>query len=121
MELLEDAGLMLFGNAWARICDTDGKVAVLGLGCYAHLAGIGELDGVAHQIEQHLSEALLVTETDRQGFGHLGLEDELLSLSQRFSCCAYRLDHAVERIFADVQVELPRLDLGDVEHGVDEA
>ena len=40
----------------------------------AHLAGVGELDGVADQVEQHLGEALLVAEADRQGLGHLGLE-----------------------------------------------
>src|SRR5262249_42102113 len=33
----------------------------------------------------------------------------------------HRLDHVLERIFTKVQAELAGFDLGDVEHGVDEA
>ena len=36
----------------------------------AHLAGVGELDGVAHQVEQHLSQALFVAEPNREQFLH---------------------------------------------------
>src|SRR5262245_18718783 len=39
MELLEDAGLMLFGNAWPCISRADVEVAVDRLGSHAHLAG----------------------------------------------------------------------------------
>ena len=71
MELLEDANLVLFGNAWSRVGHTDGKVAVHRFGRHAYLSGVGELDRVAHQIEQHLSEALLVTKA--KGGTGLGL------------------------------------------------
>ena len=36
-------------------------------------------------------------------------------------CRADGLDHAVDEVFPEVQAELAGLDLGDVEHGVDEA
>jgi hypothetical protein len=120
VELLEDARQVFRRYARPRIHHADGEMAVHHRRRDAHLAGIGELDGVTHQVEQHLGEALLVTEADRQGLGHFCLEDELLGLGQCIRCGPHRLDHVVERILAEVQVELPRLDLGDVEHGVDQ-
>ena len=52
--------------------------------------------------------------------GYVGLERELLGLSQRLGCGAHRLDHALDGVLAEVQAELAGLDLGDVEHGVDQ-
>src|SRR5215475_11048484 len=43
VELFEDAGLVLCGNARASICHADGKVAVCGLGAHSYLSGVGEL------------------------------------------------------------------------------
>jgi len=34
------------------------------LGSDAHLAGVGELDGVAHQVQQHLREALFIAKAN---------------------------------------------------------
>ena len=53
--------------------------------------------------------------------GNLGLERELLGLRQRLGCRPHCLDHALDRILGEVQAELAGLDLGDVEHGVDQA
>ena len=64
MELFEDAGLVLFGNARASICHADGKVAVCGLGAHSYLSGVGEFDGVADKVEQNLGEALLVSDSN---------------------------------------------------------
>jgi len=52
MELLEDASALVIGNTWPRIGHADVEVAVDWLGRYAHLAGVGELDGVANEVEQ---------------------------------------------------------------------
>src|SRR5262245_52377281 len=87
----------------------------------AHLAGIGELDGVADEVEQHLREALLVTEANRERLVHGRRERQLLVLRKRFGGRAHRLNHALDRVFGYVQGELAGLDLGDVEHGIDEA
>jgi hypothetical protein len=46
VELLKDASLVLFGNAWSCIGHADVEVAVDRLGSYPDLAGVGELDGV---------------------------------------------------------------------------
>jgi hypothetical protein len=55
MELLEDASLVLFGNAWSRIGHAV-EVAVDRLGSYVHLAGVGELDSVADEVAEHLRQ-----------------------------------------------------------------
>ena len=82
VELLEDAHLMLFGDARARIHDADGEVAMRGFGANTHFASVGELDGVADQVKENLCQALLIAKTHGHGFGHLGLECELLVLSE---------------------------------------
>src|SRR5262249_15556658 len=71
MELLEDAGLVLFGNTWPRIRHADVEAAIDRLGSHAHLARVRELDGVADEVEKHLRQALLVAEANRKGLGHL--------------------------------------------------
>ena len=80
MELLENARLMFHGNAWPRIGHAHVEVAVDRLGSHAHLAGVGELDGVAYEVEEDLREALLIAKTNGQGLRHFGLERELFVL-----------------------------------------
>jgi hypothetical protein len=73
MELFEDAGLFLRSSR---------ELTILGGRGDAHLASVGELDGNADEVEEPLREALLVTQADRQVFGNIGFERELLSFSQ---------------------------------------
>ena len=70
VELLKDAGLVLFGNAWPSIGHADVEVAVDRLGTHAYLARVGELDGVADEVQQYLREALLIPEANRDRFVH---------------------------------------------------
>src|SRR5262245_50788907 len=121
MKLLKDALLLLLGDARSRVRHADIEATVDRLGSHAHFANVRKLDGVADEIEQHLREALLIAETNGQKFRHLGLQRELLVLRQRFGGRAYRLDDALNRVLGDVQGELAGFDLGDIEHGVDEA
>ena len=121
VELLEDAVQLLRRYPWTRVGHGNGEVAVHGRRGDAHFASVGELDGVADEVEEHLGEALLVAQADRQLLGNVGLERELLGLRQRLGCRAHRLDHALDGVLAEVQAELAGLDLGDVEHGVDQA
>src|SRR5262245_57633600 len=65
MELLENPRLMLLGNAWSCISHADVELAIVRLGGHTHLACVGKLDGIAHEVEQHLGESLLVAETNR--------------------------------------------------------
>src|SRR5262249_5960311 len=64
VELLEDARLVLLRNTGPGVGHTEGEVAVAGGSGDAYLAGVRELDGVAHQVEQDLGEALLITATN---------------------------------------------------------
>jgi hypothetical protein len=54
VELIEYAGLLLFGDPWAGVRDTNVEVTVHRLGSDTDLAHIGEFDGVAYEIKQHL-------------------------------------------------------------------
>src|SRR5262245_63083863 len=86
----------------------------------AHLAGVGELDGVTNEVEQYLREALFVSEANWKRLVHGCPERELLVLGERLGGRAYRLDHALDGVFGHVEGELAGFDLGDVEHGIDE-
>src|SRR5262249_28522236 len=65
MELLENARPLLFRDSRAGVHDADREVSIDSLGGDADLTGIGELDCVANEIEQHLREALLIAKADR--------------------------------------------------------
>src|SRR5262249_29408987 len=121
VELIENPILLIEGYAWTCICDRNGKVAIPRARGDAHLAGVGELDGVANEIEQHLREALFVSEANWERLVHGRRERELLVLGERLGGGTYRLDHTLDRILAHVEGELSGLDLGDVQHGIDEA
>src|SRR5262249_41912973 len=74
MKVLEDAGLVLFGNAWPCIRHADVEVAVDRFGRDSHLPFVGELDGVTDEVEEHLSQALFITKAKRQGPRDVGAE-----------------------------------------------
>src|SRR5262249_52977637 len=66
VELLEYAGQLIRGDAGASVGNADIEVAIHGLRGNSYFAGVGELDGVADQVEEHLGQALLITEAKRQ-------------------------------------------------------
>src|SRR5262245_32637965 len=70
VELIEDPTLLVERYARAGVAHGDGKTAIARACGDAHLAGVGELDGVADEVEQHLREALLVAETNRKRLVH---------------------------------------------------
>jgi hypothetical protein len=121
VELLENARLVLFGNARACIRYAYSEVAIRDHGLHPYFSSVRELDGVTHEVEQHLREALLVAEANRERLVHGRRERELLVLGERLSGGAHRLDHALDGVFGHVQGELAGFDLGNVQHSVDEA
>src|SRR5215472_14577908 len=70
MELLENARALLLRDAWASIRHADVEATVHGFGGDAHLARVGELDGVADEVQQYPREALLIPEANRDRFVH---------------------------------------------------
>src|SRR5215475_16164852 len=83
MELIEDTLLLIQRYAGTGVCYQDGEMAIPRARGDAYLAGVGELDGVAHEIEQHLSQALFVSEPDWERLVHGRRERELLVLGER--------------------------------------
>ena len=87
----------------------------------AHLAGLGELDGIAHQIDENLPQAGRIGE---DGFGQraVGLDGERQALSVGPS--SHQRGHVGENLPGGggnaLDVELAGLDLGDVEDVVDQ-
>src|SRR5262245_26129073 len=71
MKLLEDALLLFDGNAWSSIRHPHGKMAVHPRGADPHLTGIGELDGIADEVQQDLGETLLVADANRKLLGNV--------------------------------------------------
>ena len=90
MKLVKDARLMFRGNAGSSVRHGDGKVTIDSLGGHSHLACIREFNGVAHEVEKHLRQALLVAEANWQRLGHLGLKCQLLVLGERLGGRAHR-------------------------------
>ena len=82
---------------------------------------VGELDGIADQVEQHLRDAALVAVAVRQVRRHLDLEGELLLGRQRFDGAEHTVHDVLDRVVGERERELPGLDLGQVEHVVDQA
>jgi|SRR5215467_9727123 len=80
MELLEDAGLVLPRYSRPRVRYGDREVAADHFGRDTHLPMVGELDGVADQIEQYLGEALFIAKAKGQGLRDMGAENEHLVL-----------------------------------------
>src|SRR5262245_5818216 len=70
MELIEDPTLLVERYAGPGVRHRDGEMAVPRARSDAHLAGVGELDGIPNEIEQHLREALLVSEANRERLVH---------------------------------------------------
>ena len=83
--------------------------------------GFGELDGVADQVHQHLGEAALVAPAARQIRRHVDLERELLLGRERLGR-AHHVEHQLaHRVIDRREGQLARLDLGQIEHVVDQA
>src|SRR5262245_45942212 len=71
MELIEYAHLLLRRDPRSRVHHADGKVTIDRLRRDAHLAHVGKFDGVADEIEEDLSQALLIANANGQGPSHL--------------------------------------------------
>src|SRR5215468_2116130 len=90
VELIENPILLVERYAGSGVCYRDGEMAVPRARGDAHLAGVGELDGVADEVEQHLREALFVSEANGKRLVHGRREREHLILGERLGGRAHR-------------------------------
>ena len=120
LKLLEDPRLLRGRNARTGVLHRDVELAVDGLDADLDRAGIGEFDRIADEIEQHLAQPPLVAAADRQAARNRGLDLDALVLRKRTGRRHDRFDDPLHRIVVERQGELAGLDLGYVEHVVDQ-
>ena len=121
LELLEQLDLIGGRNARTGITHRDAERTTSRGGPDQHLAAVGELDGVADQIEQDLGKAMLVAMAAGQVRRYRDLESELLSGGERLHGGIDGLHHVLERIIGKREGELAGLDLRQVKHVIDQA
>src|SRR5262249_10063115 len=96
MELVEDPVLLIKRYAGTGVGYRDGETGVPGARGDAPFADVGELDGVANEVEQHLREALFVSEANWERLVNGRRKRELLVLGERLGGRAHRLNHALD-------------------------
>jgi hypothetical protein len=121
LELLEDPLLVGLGDARARVRDRDAEGPVGRGRLQADLAGLGELDRVADEVQQDLGEAALVAVADGQVGGDRGLQRQVLLGGEGLRGGQHRLHDVLHRVLSERQAQLPCLDLGEIEDVVDQA
>ena len=122
LKVLEDACLILPRDARTGVPHRNNEVPSIAFGAdHHHLAGIGELDRVANEVEQHLGEAPFIAVTAwkiaaTNVFSH---GDPLACASDPVE--ATTVDDPLQRVVLERQGELAGFDLGKIEHVVDQA
>src|SRR6516162_4817704 len=97
------------------------KRAVVGFSLNSHLADVRELDGVADEINQDLRQSAAVTMTRWQFGGNFHLKRELLVRGERLQRAADGLGNVLNAVIGKFEFELTSLDLGQVEHIIDQS
>ena len=121
LELLEDPLPILGGDARAGIGDRDSDLAVDPRRAHVHLAAGGrELHGVREQVEDHLLDPALVAVDDVDL--RIGVERDADPVLRR--ALAHHHHATLERLpqgeRVNLELDLPGLDLGEVEDVVDQ-
>ena len=135
LEDLEQPALLLFAHADPGVADFEADAhaivdrpapAVMGTGfddpaAHENPSALGELDGVADEVEQDLAETIAVAMQRRRQM--VGIDDQFDILACRL--VAHHVDHteqhAVDREVAAVHAQLAGFDLRQIEHVVDDA
>ncbi len=120
MELLKQFGLIGSGNARPGVSNGDVESAVRHRDLDGNLPSIGEFDRVTDQIEQDLGQTPLVAATSRQVRGYLSGEFEFLVGRQRLNRTVNRVGNVLQGVISEVEHELTGLDLGQIEHIIDQ-
>src|SRR5260370_16630605 len=95
--------------------------AIIRFGLDSDFAGIGEVDGVADKVDQNLRQTPPVAVTRRQFGSKLELERELFVGCKRLKRAAHGLRNILNGIIGKFEHELTSLDLGEVQHVIDES
>src|SRR4029453_8550596 len=85
-----------------------------------HFTPLGELDGVANKIPEHLGKPPLVATADWQVWGHRDLQCEMLLKACTFERCSEFLGQLPHRVVTDRKGEAPRPHPGNIEDLIDQ-
>src|SRR5215472_14841196 len=97
------------------------ECAIVRFGLDGDFPSIGEFDRISYQIDQDLHQAAAVTVAQRQVGSHIDFEGELLVGRQRLQRGADGLGDVLNAVIGKVKYELARLDLGQIEHLIDQS
>ena len=86
-----------------------------------HFASIGELDGVADEVDQDLRQTPTIAMTCWHFGSHLDLERELLVGGQRLKRATDGLGNILKGVIGKIENELASLDLRQIKHVIDQA
>src|SRR5215471_12969042 len=98
LKLLKQLGLIGSGDARAGVANRYMECAIVRLGLDGDFAGIGELDGVADEIDQDLRQAAAVAVARRQLRSDLDFECELFVGRQRLQRAADSLSNILDAV-----------------------
>src|SRR6516164_3769955 len=101
--------------------DRDMERAVVSFSLDGDFAGVGELNGVANEVDQDLGQAAAVTVARRQVGRKFKLERELFVGRQRLQRAADGLGDVLNAVIGEFKFELTGLDLREIKHVIDES
>src|SRR6516165_9917054 len=97
------------------------KRPVVRFGLDGDFARISELDGITDEIDQDLRQAAAVAMARGQLRSHFDFEPEFFVSRQRLQSAANRLRDVLDGVIGKFEFELAGLDLGKIEHVIDES
>src|SRR5215469_4727947 len=96
------------------------KRAIVRFSLNSDLASVRELDGVANEIDQDLRQAPSITAARGQLRSYLHFKHELFVGCQGLKRAADVLGNVLNAVVGEFEFQLTSLDLGQVEHIIDE-
>jgi hypothetical protein len=119
MELVQDFGLICFRYADTRIGNGHLECPIGRRHPHGHLALVGELDGIANEIQQNLSNSPVVAEPCGQVWRDDCVQGQILLRRQRAHIRHDPIDDILHRIAVEQNLQFARLDLGKIQYVID--
>ena len=121
LKFFKDLLLIVEGNSRSGIRNRHGKCPVGDRDLDADFAAVGEFDGVAHQVQKDLGEALGIAFTGRHMGRHGNIEGEMFFRGERFDSGKRGLHDVEHIVVGDRKHQAPGFDAGQIQHRIDQA
>src|SRR5262249_23192683 len=106
-------------NADAGVGDGNRHATVRRVRLQTHAAALGELRGVAQQVDYDLQQLLFIDKHRRQGGVYLLYQLYCIGLDQRLYGADATLQHLRKVNLGGIDLDTAGLDLGEIEDGID--